>query len=131
MMHLGTLPCAACAGSMRRSRRSFSERLLYVAAYRCERCRQRVRVSYLDAIREAKYAACPKCGWYDLVIRSKRDQIDKMKQNPLRLLQRLFGGRLYHCRHCRLQFYDLRPLYRTEGAPNRSANRMVGSESES
>ncbi len=116
---------------MRRSRRSLSERLLYVAAYRCERCRQRVRVSYLDALRKAKYAGCPKCGWCDLVIRSKRDPVDRMKQNPFRLLQRLFGARLYHCLHCRLQFYDLRPLYTAKRARNGLANRMVGSESES
>jgi hypothetical protein len=25
-------------------------------------------------------------------------------------MQRVFGGRLYHCRYCRAQFYDRRPL---------------------
>ena len=116
---------------MRRSRRTFSERLLYVGAYRCERCRQRVRASYLDALKEAKYAACPKCGWCDLMVRSRRDRIDKMNRNPLRLLQRLLGARLYHCAHCRLQFYDSRPLRVSEREQNTATNRIVGSDSKS
>jgi hypothetical protein len=31
------------------------------------------------------------------------------------------GGRLYHCRYCRVQFYDTRPL--AQDAP---AKRMAG-----
>lgn len=128
---LGALPCAACGGSIRRSRRTLSERLFWVAAYRCERCAHRVRASYLDAIKEAKYAACPKCGWYDLIVRSKRDYIDKMNRNPLRWLQRLIGAHLYHCTHCRLQFYDARPLRVSERKENQATNRMVESDSNS
>jgi len=111
-MHLGALPCAACGAGMRRSRRALGERLYYAAAYRCDRCRERVRASYFDYLREARYAACPKCGWYDLVLQTRRDRIDKLNRNPFRLLQWLFGAPLYRCAHCRLQFYDLRRLPR-------------------
>jgi DNA-directed RNA polymerase subunit RPC12/RpoP len=113
---------------MRRSRRGIGERLRYAAAYRCEQCRERVRVSYLDYLRGARYAACPKCGWYDLAMRARRDRVDKMNRNPLRLLQRLFGARLYHCLHCRLQFYDIRRLRGGKRERTEAAHRMVGSE---
>ena len=113
---------------MRRSRRTLQERLFCAAAYRCERCQQRVRASYLDVLKEAKYAACPKCGWYDLTVLTRRDRIDKMNRNPLRLLQRVFGARLYHCAHCRVQFYDLRGLRLGRTGRKIAAHRMVGSE---
>ena len=116
---------------MRRSRRTMLERLLYAGAFRCERCQQRVRASYLDSLSEARYAACPKCGWHDLVVRRTRDRIDKMSLNPLRALQRLLGGRLYHCAHCRLQFYDLRPLRERNRKLKRATHRIVGNESNS
>lgn len=105
---------------MRRSRRALVERLRYAAAYRCEQCKRRVRASYWDILRNARYATCPKCGWYDLTIQSRRDRIDKMNRNPLRHLQRLLGARLYHCGHCRLQFYDLRRLRFRQRGTNRA-----------
>jgi hypothetical protein len=39
---------------------------------------------------------------------AERDHIDHMYRHPLSLLQRLLGGKLYHCRYCRIQFYDWR-----------------------
>ncbi|MGA3027623.1 MAG: hypothetical protein ABSF98_22915 [Bryobacteraceae bacterium] len=44
------------------------------------------------------------------MILKKRDGIDKLNRNPLRLVQRFFGARLYYCWACRLQYYDLRRL---------------------
>jgi hypothetical protein len=54
------------------------------------------------------HANCPRCANLDLTILKKRDRIDKLNRNPLRLMQRALGARLYHCWRCRLQFYDLR-----------------------
>jgi len=93
---------------MRRSRRVGRERLFYSAAYRCEKCPYRSRVSRLEDMRNLRHAGCPNCGQHDLTVLSKRDRVDRWNRNPLRLVQRLFGARLYHCWLCRLQFYDLR-----------------------
>ena len=41
----------------------------------------------------------------------QRDKIDRMQGGFLNLLERVAGkGRLFHCRWCRLQFFDRRPL---------------------
>jgi hypothetical protein len=58
----------------------------------------------------SRYAACPRCAGHELEILKKRDHIDKMNKNPLRLVQQYLGARLYYCWGCRLQFYDLRSL---------------------
>jgi hypothetical protein len=46
------------------------------------------------------------------VVRLKeRDRIDRVHGGVLNLLERLAGGgKLHHCRWCRLQFYDRRQL---------------------
>ena len=93
---------------MRRSHRTLLERLKYFAAYRCQRCHLRVRTTYLEMLPALKHVSSPKCGWYDLSVLGSRDRIDRLTRNPLRLLLRFIGGRLYHCEHCRFQFYDLR-----------------------
>jgi hypothetical protein len=38
------------------------------------------------------------------------DHIDKCHTGLLNLLERMAGGKLYHCRYCRIQFYDRRRL---------------------
>jgi hypothetical protein len=39
------------------------------------------------------------------------DRIDRMQTGFLNMLERFAGkGKLFHCRWCRLQFYDRRPL---------------------
>jgi DNA-directed RNA polymerase subunit RPC12/RpoP len=58
----------------------------------------------------SRYTNCPRCSGRELAILKKRDRIDKLNGNPLRLVQRFFGASLYYCRGCRLQFYDLRSL---------------------
>ncbi len=95
---------------MRRSRRVGFERLRYAAAYRCEICKDRVCVSHWQHWCAKKYVSCPNCGERDLTVLARRDKVDRMNRSPFRLLQHLLGARLYHCRHCRLQFYDLRGL---------------------
>jgi hypothetical protein len=58
--------------------------------------------------RPSRYANCPRCAGHELVILAEADHIDEMNMNPLRLVQRVFGARLYYCHTCRLQYYDLR-----------------------
>ena len=41
---------------------------------------------------------------------------------PVNFLKRMSGGKLVHCRYCRLQFFDRRPLAPESGEP------MPGSE---
>lgn len=93
---------------MRRSRRRMFENLFFAAAYRCDECRVRVRISRMTVFRKLRYAACPRCGGFALTVLARRDHIDAMLNNPLRLLMGKLRARLYHCRACRLQFHDLR-----------------------
>jgi cytoskeletal protein CcmA (bactofilin family) len=52
---------------------------------------------------------CPSCGSERLQLRSERDHIDRLYQTPSDMVRRLFVAdmQLYHCRVCRLQFYDI------------------------
>lgn len=93
---------------MRRSRRAWPERLWFTAAYRCENCKLRFRISFLAKWRERRFASCPKCGGFELTILSKRDRVDAFDRNPLRLAQGMLGATLYYCWLCRFQFYDIR-----------------------
>ena len=51
---------------------------------------------------------CPSCGSERLQLRTERDHIDRLYQTPSDMVRRLFAAdmQLYHCRVCRLQFYD-------------------------
>ncbi len=97
---------------MRRSRRSLAERLLYSEAFRCEKCGQRVRTA-LFSFRYVRYVKCPCCHSVDLTALKRRDGIDRMQKGLLNFVQRISGGKLYHCWFCRLQFYDTRPRFNT------------------
>lgn len=54
---------------------------------------------------------CPTCGSEKLQLRSEPDRIDRLVQTPSDRMRRLFVAdmQLYHCRVCRLQFYDASP----------------------
>lgn len=94
---------------MRRTHRTSQERLLFRAAFRCRSCDERILMRRRLPL-PSRHAACPRCAGRELEILKKRDRIDKMNRNPLRLIQRFLGARLYYCWACRLQFYDLRGL---------------------
>ena len=54
---------------------------------------------------------CPICGSYRVSKLRSPDRIDRFHRGFLNLVERFAGsGQLYHCRWCRLQFYDRRPL---------------------
>jgi len=67
---------------------------------------------------------CPSCGSEKLQLRTERDHIDRLYQTPTDMVRRLFVAdmQLYHCRVCRLQFYDVAhpaqpPVQTTAEAP--------------
>jgi hypothetical protein len=95
--------------TMRRHRRTI-ERLIFSQTYRCRRCHTRINKGHINIGLFEPFASCPKCGNTAPDKRGKRDKVDPMATGPIRFLHWLFGGRLYHCVFCRLQFYDIRKL---------------------
>jgi DNA-directed RNA polymerase subunit RPC12/RpoP len=55
-------------------------------------------------------AQCPDCGTTRLVVRKRRDPIDRYDGGLLAWWRRKMGAKLYHCIFCRLQFYSSLPL---------------------
>jgi DNA-directed RNA polymerase subunit RPC12/RpoP len=104
-----TLSCRECGAGLRRSKRRFLDRLRYLEAYRCTGCGARYHVTLSSRLALARYAKCPKCRYQDITPMKRIDKIDKMRGGIFNMIHRVFGGKLYHCWFCRLQFYDLRP----------------------
>jgi hypothetical protein len=82
-----------------------------MAVYICPKCKReefaprRFRYHFGPACR------CPLCGTYGVVRLRTPDRIDRKHSGFLNLLERISGGgRLFHCRWCRLQFFDRRKL---------------------
>ena len=67
---------------------------------------------------------CPRCGTLRVTKLKERDKIDKMETGIFNMVERLLGGKLYHCRFCRVQFFDRRDVGSapTESAPPPVAN---------
>jgi hypothetical protein len=85
------------------------ERLRYAAIYHCKNCDIEEYVPRLFQYHFGKYCRCPRCGTFRLTKLKERDKIDSMHTGFLNLMERMSGGKLLHCRYCRLQFYDRRP----------------------
>lgn len=63
-----------------------------------------------DPERGGDVCRCPDCGSSRVLLRKKRDHIDRLSRAPSSLLAKIRGGSLYHCIFCRLQFYSTLPL---------------------
>ena len=100
--------CATCREKLRRVHRTLTERLLYVAVYECRQCKTRRPEPRWYALYLGDYPRCPRCGTYRLTRLATRDRIDPMYKSIFSFAQRVFGASLYHCRYCRVQFYDMR-----------------------
>jgi len=79
-----------------------------MAIYRCRQCE---REQY--APRQYRYhfgpgPRCPRCGTHRLTRLRVPDPIDGVRRGFLNFAERLAGGKLHHCKFCRLQFYDRR-----------------------
>jgi DNA-directed RNA polymerase subunit RPC12/RpoP len=105
---------------MRRVHRTLMERFNYLAIYECKDCHAEDNLPRAHQLHRGKAARCPKCGTYRLVKLKEPDHIDPMHTGLLNMLERMVGGRLFHCRYCRIQFFDRRRL-RSEVDADRAA----------
>jgi hypothetical protein len=102
--------CGKCGGRLRRVHRSFIQRLSYMAIYECRECKAEEAAPRHYRLHSGKACRCPKCGTFRVVRLKERDHIDPMQGGFLNMVERLAGGKLHHCRYCRIQFYDRRKL---------------------
>jgi len=102
------LHCPTCQGRLRRVHRSFVEKLVYAGMYECGQCHTRKPEPRWYALFLGDYPRCSRCGTYRLTRLSTRDKIDPMEKGMVNFVQFLWGADLYHCRYCRVQFYDVR-----------------------
>ena len=104
------LKCERCGGRVRRVHRTFFERFTYMAIYECRECDTEKFYPRRFTLHFGKYCRCPNCGTFRVNRLKAPDKIDKLHTGFLNFLERQFGGRLHHCRFCRIQFYDRRML---------------------
>ncbi|HJT89145.1 MAG TPA: hypothetical protein VJ732_14860 [Bryobacteraceae bacterium] len=103
------IKCGQCGGGLRRRHRSFLEHFRYLAIYSCRECGNRAQVPRRYTFHLGPDCRCPRCGTVRVTRLKHKDRIDPMARGLLNLLEGLSGGkRLFHCRFCRLQFYDRR-----------------------
>jgi hypothetical protein len=103
--------CEQCGGKLRRVHRTFWERFNYMAIYECQKCEREEFLPRRFRYHLGPTCRCPVCGTYRVVRLKERDRIDRFQSGFLNLLERLLGSsRIYHCRWCRIQFYDRRRL---------------------
>ena len=102
---------------MRRIHRTMVERISYLAIFQCLVCEREQQVPRPFHLRFGPHARCPKCGTYRLTRLGEPDGIDPIQGGFLNLIERLRHGNLFHCRFCRVQFYDRRPLRTTAPEP--------------
>jgi len=104
------MKCGNCGARLHRMHRSFLERFQFLAIYGCPECSIEQCVPHSYRYRFGPFARCSRCGTARLTRLKKPDHIDRMRGGAWDLLERLIGGKIVHCRYCRLQFYDRRPL---------------------
>ena len=100
--------CGKCGARMKRVHRTFLERFRYMAIYECRNCDLEESAPRRYTYHFGENCRCPKCGTFRITKLKERDKIDRMHTGFLNLMERLVGGQLYHCRFCRLQFFDRR-----------------------
>jgi hypothetical protein len=115
------LHCPACQEKLRRVHRTLGERFLYVAMYECRQCHSRKPEPRWYSLYMGDFPRCPRCGTYRLTKLATRDKIDRMDKGFFNFLQFLWGAPLYHCRYCRVQFYDVRKLVAPEAKDRATA----------
>ena len=105
------MKCGQCGGKLRRVHRTFLERFSYMAIYECKECEREEFAPRRYRYHLGPEARCPICGSYRIAKLKHPDRIDKMHRGFLNWLEKQAGHKtLFHCRWCRLQFYDRRPL---------------------
>jgi rubrerythrin len=115
------MKCGQCGGKLRRVHRSFLERFSYMAIYECRKCEREEFAPRRYRYHLGPSCRCPVCGSYRVVKLKRPDRIDRMHTGFLNFVEKIVGkNQLFHCRWCRLQFYDRRPLA-PDGKPPESA----------
>ena len=85
-----------------------------MGVFECPQCKEIKRVARRFTYYLGEEARCPLCGTYRLRVLAERDHIDRMLKNVVNMWERWMGGRIFHCRYCRVQFYDRRRLAEQE-----------------
>jgi hypothetical protein len=109
--------CTQCGGRLRRIHRSFVEHFRYMALHECRDCKAVIESPRRWALHTGPACRCPLCGTYRVTRLKTPDRIDRFQHGLLNLLERMASGKLYHCRFCRVQFFDRRPLITDLGPP--------------
>src|ERR1019366_1368019 len=105
------MKCVQCGQRLRRVHRTVVERIGYMAVYACRTWKREEFAPRRFPYPFGPSWRCPLCGTYRVVRLKQPDKIDRMHGGFLNFLEHLAGrGRLFHCRWCRLQFYDRRGL---------------------
>jgi len=82
-----------------------------MAIYECHKCEREEFVPRRFRYHLGPACRCPVCGSYRVTRLKEPDRIDRFHGGFLNVLERIAsGGKLVHCRWCRIQFYDRRPL---------------------
>ena len=79
-----------------------------MAIYQCRQCHDLSTVPRRFRYHLGDKCRCPRCGTYRISMLRELDTIDPMNKGLFNWLEKLAGGRLFHCKFCRLQFYDRR-----------------------
>ena len=105
------MKCGQCGGKLKRVHRTFWERFSYMAIYECRQCKCEEYVPRRYRYHLGPSCRCPICGTYRVVRLKVPDKIDRKHRGFLNLVERIAGrGRLFHCRWCRMQFFDRRAV---------------------
>jgi hypothetical protein len=93
-----------------------------MAKYRCRECQSTEAVPRPFRFHFGKRCRCHHCGTFRITKLKVRDKIDPMERGFLNVLEKWAGGKLYHCKFCRIQFWDRRKFVAVAmGAPAASA----------
>ena len=109
--------CVQCGGHLKRVHRTFVERFSYLAIYECRGCKDVACIPRGYFYHLGQECRCPRCGTLRVTRLNKRDHIDPMESGLMNRVERWMGGKLYHCRYCRIQFYDRREMCKQDAAP--------------
>jgi hypothetical protein len=94
--------------------------------FECRNCNEINRIARRYTFRFGPHSRCPLCGTFRLRLLAEIDRIDRMLRTPMNTWQKIRGGHLYHCRYCRVQFYDKRPLANDAWSTTRWAEKSTG-----
>jgi DNA-directed RNA polymerase subunit RPC12/RpoP len=81
-----------------------------MALFQCRKCGKIEPHPRLYTYNFGPFVRCPRCGTQRLSRLQSPDRIDRFHRSAASALNRMLGGSLFHCRFCRIQFYDRRPL---------------------